>query len=107
MADVSRYKALADRLLGKAGNVGLVTVRNEALNADTPAQSQAVRVKLLSRKTSASDDAANIDAIMTATAFPIEGGELTTGGVTYDIVAVDQVGVGSEHVVQRVVFRER
>ena len=105
--DIARTKALANRMLGKVSAIGSVTVRNEALNASTPAQTQGVRVKLLTREADTSDDAATVKAIVSATAFPIEGGELTLKGVTYDIVSVEQTGIGAEHIIQKVVLRER
>ena len=105
--ELARQKALVVKLLNKNSVQGRVTVKNEALNASTPDQTQAVRVRLLTRKADSSDDAATIDAIVSATGFAIEGGELQVSGSTYDILSVDQTGVGAEHLIQKVVLRER
>ncbi|WP_288484778.1 hypothetical protein [uncultured Novosphingobium sp.] len=105
--ELARQKALVAKLFNKNSVLGRVTVKNEALNASTPDQTQAVRVKLLTRKADSSNDAATIDAIVSATAFAIEGGELQVGGSTYDILSVEQTGVAAEHLLQKAVLRER
>lgn len=95
------------RLLGKHATKARVVVRNEALNASEPERSANVLVKLLTRKADNGDDAATIEAIMSATPFGIEGGELQIRGTAYDIISVVQTGVESEHILQRAVLRER
>lgn len=106
MPDLSRQKALADRQLTKWCYRGTVTVRSTALDALVPEQTANVLVYLKERA-STPDDPVKIPAVMSATSFPIQGGELVVNGATYDIVEVNQKGVGLDHIVQFVVLHER
>lgn len=102
--DLAKSKALADRLIAKAGSRGLVTKKGDVLNV--PAQTANVLAKIISR-TAEPEKPVVCDAIMTATSFPAEGAELLLNGVIYDIVSVDQKGVGGEHIAQKVMLHER
>lgn len=102
--DIAKSKATADRLLAKVATIGLVTKKSDILGeADLSAS---VRVKIKTRVASP-EQPVRCDAIMSATAFPVEGAELLLKDVTYDIVEVTQSGVMSEHVIQKVVLHER
>jgi len=102
--DLVKSKALVDRLLAKVSSKGTITKTSDVLNV--PSQTASVRVKIINR-TAEPEQPVRCEAIMSATAFPIEGGELLLDGVTYDIVGVEQKGVGDEHLAQKVVLHER
>jgi len=104
MVDLVKAKATADRLLAKVGSVGLVTLKSDIL--DVQDQTAPVRVKVINR-TAEPEQPVRCEALMSATPFPIEGASLLVKGVTYDIVSVKQSGVGTEHLIQKVVLHER
>jgi len=104
MANTAKTKATVDRLLAKVTKIGVITKRTDILGGVD--MSTPVRVRIITRKAEP-DQPTRCEAIMSATAIAIEGGELLLKGITYDIVSVEQKGVGNEHFAQRVVLHER
>lgn len=104
MVDLVKAKATADRMMAKVGTIGLITIKSDVLDVED--QTTSVRVKIINR-IAEPEQPVRCDAVMTATPFPIEGSSLVVRGVTYDIVSATQSGVGSEHLVQKVVLHER
>lgn len=102
--DLVKAKANADRMLAKVASVGLLTLKSDIL--DVADQTTSVRVKIINR-IAEPQQPVRCEAIMSATAFPIAGAELVVKGVTYDVVSANQSGVGSEHLIQKVVLHER
>jgi hypothetical protein len=102
--DLVKAKANADRMLAKVASVGLVTLKSDILGVAD--QTTSVRVKIINR-VDAPEQPVKCEAIMSATPFPIAGGELVVKGVTYDIVSATQSGVGDEHIIQKVVLHGR
>ena len=107
MADLAHLKALTERLIKKVAKSGLVTVTSTALNEEQSVQTAKVYVKIKDRIAGTDNDPATLNAVMTATPFHVEGGTLSTGGVIYDIISVEQSGEGIELLAQKVVLRER
>jgi hypothetical protein len=105
--DLSKQKALALRLLKKVSTAGVVTVTSSDLSSANPTQTATVYVRLKDRIATTGNEPAKINAVMSATPFPVEGGTLLLNNVTYDIVEVDQSGVASETLAQNVVLHER
>ncbi|MCC4257001.1 hypothetical protein [Sphingobium lactosutens] len=91
-------------MLAKIASVGLVTVKSDIL--DVADQTASVRVKIINR-VAEPEQPVKCEAVISATNFPINGGELLLKGVTYDIVHSTQSGVGDEFIVQKVVLHER
>lgn len=102
--DTSAQKALANRLLMKLAQPATVTVKSDIL--DVADKTASVRAKLLTL-TRQPNNPAKISAVMSATPFSVAGGELLLGGITYDILEVEQSGVGNDMIVQKVVLGER
>lgn len=102
--DLKQQKALADRLLAKVVQPATVTIRADVLGETD--QTISVKAKLLNvvRKTT---DPTVINAVVTRTSVSIRGGELLIGGISYDIIEVEEKGVGQEQLLQRVVLHER
>lgn len=102
--DLKAKKANVERMLAKVSTVGIVTLKSDIL--DEPDRTARVHVRIINRKAEP-EQPAKCEAVMTTTAFPIDGGELLLKGVIYDIIAVEQKGVGDEHIVQKVILHER
>lgn len=102
--DLAKSKANVERMLAKVASQGIVTVKSDIFGQ--PDQTTSVRVRIINR-IAEPEQPVKCEAVVTATAFPINGGELLLKGVTYDIVHSTQSGVGSEHIVQKVVLHER
>lgn len=106
MPDLSRQKALVDRILGKWGSRGTVTVTSTALDAPSPVQTANVIVRL-GERIAEPGKPVRITATLSRTPFPVDGGQLAIADQTYDIVEATQKGLGNEAVIQFVVLHER
>lgn len=102
--DLKKIKATADRLLAKVAKPATITVKSDILGvADQTAN---VFARLLTASHGPEQPAA-IQCLISATPFPIRGGQLTQNGVTYDIVEVMENGVGADQFAQKAVLHER
>jgi hypothetical protein len=106
MADISRFKSLAERLLAHWGSPAIVSAKSGALNLLATTETANVMVYLKDRVTTVGETTV-VHAVMSATPFPAEGATLTISGVAYDIATVEQKGVGTGHIVQLAVLHER
>lgn len=102
--DLKKMKATADRLLAKVAKPATITVRSDVLGAADRTANVFARLLSASRKP---EEPAAIQCLISATPFPIRGGQLTQNGVTYDIVEVVENGVGADQFAQKAVLHER
>lgn len=101
--DLKASRALAQRLLARFdAKPGVVTKTSTALNASEPVQTAKVLVRITTREATVTD--AKVNAIITATPFPVEGCSLQVDGRTYDIIEVVQSGTDDSVITQRVVL---
>lgn len=102
--DFAKSKATAERLLGKVSSQGTVSKKADVL--DQADLTQSVRA-FITNRVAEPDQPVKCNAIISATSFPLEGSELVLNGIAYDVVKIEQTGVGDNQIIQRAVLHEK